>query len=127
MGIVDNAEQQLPTLLSDTTRDTPEILPSFQLQGHLRGTSAECQDCLPKVMGFGNPAVLQTLKIVICLTHRLKETFEDFLGDRQDDASIVNLTGCLSPDLLLKNVISIWKTALRTSKLFSSTIQKGPT
>ncbi|XP_065534706.1 E3 ubiquitin-protein ligase RNF213-like isoform X4 [Lathamus discolor] len=57
----------------------------------------------------------------------LKETFKDFLGDRQDDASIVNLTGCLSPDLLLKNVVFIWKTALRTSKLLSSTTQKRPT
>ncbi|KAM9300337.1 E3 ubiquitin-protein ligase rnf213-alpha-like [Morus bassanus] len=51
----------------------------------------------------------------------LKETFRSFLEDRQDDASIANLTGTLSPDLLLKDVVSIWKTAVRTSKLHSPT------
>ncbi|XP_074938739.1 E3 ubiquitin-protein ligase rnf213-alpha-like isoform X2 [Phalacrocorax aristotelis] len=51
----------------------------------------------------------------------LKETFRSFLEDRQDDASIANLTGTLSPDLLLKEVVSIWKTAVRTSKLHSPT------
>lgn len=81
----------------------------------------DCQHCLPKVRAFGNPAVIQALKIVICLTHRLKETFRSFLEDRQDDASIANLTGTLSPDLLLKNVVSIWKTAVRASKLHSPT------
>ncbi|KAM4682179.1 E3 ubiquitin-protein ligase rnf213-alpha-like isoform 3-T3 [Amazona ochrocephala] len=50
----------------------------------------------------------------------LKETFQEFLGDRQDDASVVNLTGRLSLDLLLKNVVSVWKTAVRTSKSLQS-------
>ncbi|KAM6093566.1 E3 ubiquitin-protein ligase rnf213-alpha-like [Chlamydotis macqueenii] len=58
----------------------------------------------------------------------LKETFRSFLEDRQDDASIANLTDTLSPDLLLKDVVSIWKTAVRTSKLHSPTYtQKRPT
>ncbi|XP_065501150.1 E3 ubiquitin-protein ligase rnf213-alpha-like [Caloenas nicobarica] len=52
---------------------------------------------------------------------RLQETFRSFLEDRQDHASIANLTGSLSPDLLLKNVVSIWKTAVRASKLHSPT------
>ncbi|KAM6211439.1 E3 ubiquitin-protein ligase rnf213-alpha-like [Sarcoramphus papa] len=51
----------------------------------------------------------------------LKETFRSFLEDRQDDACIANLTGTLSPDLLLKDVVSIWKTAVRTSKVHSPT------
>ncbi|XP_056183966.1 E3 ubiquitin-protein ligase rnf213-alpha-like isoform X3 [Falco biarmicus] len=50
----------------------------------------------------------------------LKETFRLFLEDRQDDDSIANLTGTLSPNLLLKDVVSVWKTAVRTSKLHSS-------
>lgn len=88
----------------------------------------DCQHCLPKVRAFGNPAVLQTLKIMVCLTHRLREAFRSFLEDRQDDASIANLTGTLSPDLLLKDVVSIWKIAVRTSKLHSPTyIQERPT
>ncbi|KAM9245412.1 E3 ubiquitin-protein ligase rnf213-alpha-like [Leptosomus discolor] len=58
----------------------------------------------------------------------LKETFRLFLEDRQDEAYIANLTDTLSPDLLLKNVVSIWKTAVRTSKLHSPTyIQERPT
>ncbi|KAM6439343.1 E3 ubiquitin-protein ligase rnf213-alpha-like isoform 2-T2 [Rhynochetos jubatus] len=58
----------------------------------------------------------------------LKETFTSFLEDRQNDASIANLTGTLSPDLLLKNVVSIWKAAVRTSKLHSLTYsQERPT
>ncbi|XP_074426105.1 E3 ubiquitin-protein ligase rnf213-alpha-like isoform X2 [Larus michahellis] len=58
----------------------------------------------------------------------LKETFISFLEDRQDDASIANLTGTLSPDLLLRDVVSVWKTAVRTSKLHSPTyIQERPT
>ncbi|XP_029898687.1 E3 ubiquitin-protein ligase rnf213-alpha-like isoform X1 [Aquila chrysaetos chrysaetos] len=58
----------------------------------------------------------------------LKETFRSFLEDRQDDAAIANLTGTLSPDLLLKDVVSIWKTAVRISKLHSPTyIQERPT
>ncbi|XP_074996114.1 E3 ubiquitin-protein ligase rnf213-alpha-like isoform X2 [Calonectris borealis] len=52
---------------------------------------------------------------------RLQETFRSFLEDRQDDDSIANLTGTLSPDLLLKDVVSIWKTAVRTSKHHSPT------
>ncbi|PKU43384.1 hypothetical protein llap_6310 [Limosa lapponica baueri] len=58
----------------------------------------------------------------------LKETFRTFLEGRQDDASTANLTGSLSPDLLLKNVVSVWKTAVRTSKFHSPTyIQERPT
>ncbi|XP_074672203.1 E3 ubiquitin-protein ligase rnf213-alpha-like isoform X1 [Strix aluco] len=51
----------------------------------------------------------------------LQETFRSFLEDRQDDASIANLTSTLSPDLLLKDVVSVWKTAVRTSKFHSPT------
>ncbi|XP_014821245.1 PREDICTED: E3 ubiquitin-protein ligase RNF213-like [Calidris pugnax] len=58
----------------------------------------------------------------------LKDTFRTFLEDRQDDACIANLTGTLSPDLLLKDVVSVWKTAVRTSKLHSPTyVQERPT
>ncbi|XP_032847063.2 E3 ubiquitin-protein ligase rnf213-alpha-like [Tyto alba] len=58
----------------------------------------------------------------------LQETFRSFLEDRQDDASIANLTGNLTPDLLLKDVVSVWKTAVRISKLHSPTyIQERPT
>ncbi|XP_026713188.1 E3 ubiquitin-protein ligase rnf213-alpha-like [Athene cunicularia] len=51
----------------------------------------------------------------------LQETFISFLEDRQDDASIANLTSTLSPDLLLKDVVSVWKTAVRTSIFHSPT------
>ncbi|XP_062457519.1 E3 ubiquitin-protein ligase rnf213-alpha-like [Rhea pennata] len=48
----------------------------------------------------------------------LKDTFRYFLEDHQvNAASITSLTDVLSPDLLLKEVLAVWRTAAETSQL----------
>ncbi|KYO41916.1 E3 ubiquitin-protein ligase RNF213 [Alligator mississippiensis] len=49
------------------------------------------------------------------------ETFEGYLQQEgKEDQYIENLTRTLSQDLQMKHVISVWKTAVQTSKLYGS-------
>lgn len=54
---------------------------------------------------------------LLCLTPRLKDAFRCFLEDNQVSAAFVDtLTNALDPNIEVKNILSVWRTAARTSQ-----------
>ncbi|KAM6326807.1 E3 ubiquitin-protein ligase RNF213-like [Alca torda] len=50
--------------------------------------------------------------------YELKEAFKFFLEDNQvPDTSVATLTDALDPDIPVKNILSVWRTAAKTSKI----------
>ncbi|XP_072704248.1 E3 ubiquitin-protein ligase rnf213-alpha-like isoform X2 [Ciconia boyciana] len=51
-------------------------------------------------------------------THELKYAFKFFLEDNQvPSTSVATLTDALDPDIPVKNILSVWRTAVKTSKI----------
>lgn len=52
--------------------------------------------------------------------NRIVETFQEYLEkEGKEENYIMNLTSAVSPDLQLKKVISVWKTAVLINKTYA--------
>lgn len=55
---------------------------------------------------------------LLYLTHRLKDAFECYLEDNHVPTTSVDaLTDALDPDIPVKKILSVWRTAAKTSQV----------
>lgn len=74
----------------------------------------------------GHPSHPHPFTPLLCLTHRLKDAFEFFLEDNHDsDTSVATLVDVLDPDIPTEKILSVWRTAVKTSQINVPTYAQG--